>query len=242
MANRTATEAEIGQSDFFGGGGDSGAEELPLPNIEPWLPMDKLQAEFEAVGFYLSGHPLDEYLTLLPKLGADSWTGFRDKALKGASAARLIATVTYKQERRSKTGNKFAFIGFSDPTGQFEAVCFSDTLAGARDLLESGKPLMLRVEADVEGEEVKLRLQGVEALDDKADRVVMGLKIYVSDAKPLDLIQSRLTNGGAAPVHLVMSLPGMHEVEIALGQKFTVNPKIKAAIKAVPGVVHVEDF
>jgi DNA polymerase-3 subunit alpha len=213
-----------------------------LPNIEPWLPMDKLQAEFEAVGFYLSGHPLDEYLTLLPKLGADSWTGFRDKALKGASAARLIATVTYKQERRSKTGNKFAFIGFSDPTGQFEAVCFSDTLAGARDLLESGKPLMLRVEADVEGEEVKLRLQGVEPLDDKADRVVMGLKIYVSDAKPLDLIQSRLTNGGAAPVHLVMSLPGMHEVEIALGQKFTVNPKIKAAIKAVPGVVHVEDF
>jgi DNA polymerase-3 subunit alpha len=243
MANRTATEAEIGQSDFFGGGGgDSGAEELPLPAIEPWLPMDKLQAEFEAVGFYLSGHPLDEYLTLLPKLGADSWTGFRAKALKGASAARLIATVAYKQERRSKTGNKFAFIGFSDPTGQFEAVCFSDTLAGARDLLDSGKPLMLRVEADVEGEEVKLRLQGVEALDDKADRVVMGLKIYVNDARPLDLIGSRLTNGGSAPVHLVMSLPGMHEVEIALGQKFTVNPKIKAAIKAVPGVVHVEDF
>ncbi len=98
MANRTATEAEIGQSDFFGGGGDSGAEELPLPAVEPWLPMDKLQAEFEAVGFYLSGHPLDEYLGLLPKLGADSWTGFRDKALKGASAARLIGTVTYKQE------------------------------------------------------------------------------------------------------------------------------------------------
>ncbi len=242
MASRTATEAEVGQSDFFGGGGDTGAEELPLPATEPWLPMDRLQAEFEAVGFYLSGHPLDEYLTLLPKLGANSWTGFRDKALKGASAARLIGTVTYKQERRSKTGNKFAFIGFSDPTGQFEAVCFSDTLGATRDLLESGKPLMLRVEADVEGEEVKLRLQGVEPLDDKADRVVMGLKIYVADTAPLDLIQSRLTNGGSAPVHLVMSLPDRHEVEIALGRKFTVNPKIKAAIKAVPGVVYVEDF
>jgi DNA polymerase-3 subunit alpha len=242
MANRTATEAEIGQSDFFGGGGDSGAEELPLPAVEPWLPMDKLQAEFEAVGFYLSGHPLDEYLGLLPKLGADSWTGFRDKALKGASAARLIGTVTYKQERRSKSGNRFAFIGFSDPTGQFEAVCFSDTLNGARDLLESGKPLMLRAEADVEGEEVKLRLQGVEPLDAKADNIVMGLRVFVNDAAPLDLIRSRLTNGGKAPVHLVMSLPNRHEVEIALGRKFTVNPKIKAAIKAVPGVVYVEDF
>jgi DNA polymerase-3 subunit alpha len=241
MANRTATEAEIGQNDMFGGG-DSGAEELPLPNIEPWLPMDQLAYEFEAVGFYLSGHPLDEYLSILPKLGADTWVGFRAKALKGASAARLTGTLTYKQERRSKSGNKFAFIGFSDPTGQYECVCFSDTLNNTRELLESGKPLMVRVEADVEGEEIKLRLQGVELLDAKADTVVQGLKIFVSDAKPLELIQSRLTNGGAASVHLVMQLPDAHEVEIALGRKFTVNPKIKAAIKAVPGVVDVQDF
>ncbi len=107
-----------------------------------------------------------------PSWGRTAGTGFRDKAIKGASAARLIGTVTYKQERRSKTGNRFAFIGFSDPTGQYEAVCFSDTLNACRDLLESGKPLMLRVEADVEGEEVKLRLQGVEPLDARADKVV----------------------------------------------------------------------
>ncbi|MEK6248177.1 MAG: DNA polymerase III subunit alpha, partial [Planctomycetales bacterium] len=56
MANRTSTEAEIGQNDFFGGG-DAGIEELPLQMVEPWLPMDQLAEEFEAVGFYLSGHP-----------------------------------------------------------------------------------------------------------------------------------------------------------------------------------------
>ena len=241
MANRTATEAEIGQNDMFGGG-DSGVEELPLPNVEPWLPMDLLAYEFEAVGFYLSGHPLDEYLSILPKMGADTWAGFRAKALKGASAARLTGTVTYKQERRAKSGNRFAFIGFSDPTGQYECVCFAETLNNCRDLLEAGKPLMVRVEADVEGEEIKLRLQGVELLDAKADNVVQGLKIFVSDASPVELIQSRLSNGGTAPVHLIMQLPDAHEVEIALGRRFTVNPKIKAAIKAVPGVVDVQDF
>jgi len=241
MANRTATEAEIGQNDMFGGGG-AGVEELPLPNVEPWLPMDLLAYEFEAVGFYLSGHPLDEYLSILPKMGADTWAGFRTKALKGASAARLTGTVTYKQERRAKSGNRFAFIGFSDPTGQYECVCFAETLNNCRDLLEAGKPLMVRVEADVEGEEIKLRLQGVELLDAKADNVVQGLKIFVSDASPVELIQSRLSNGGTAPVHLIMQLPDAHEVEIALGRKFTVNPKIKAAIKAVPGVVDVQDF
>ncbi len=41
MASRTSTEAEIGQSDFFGGG-NTGVEELPLQMVEPWLPMDQL--------------------------------------------------------------------------------------------------------------------------------------------------------------------------------------------------------
>ncbi|MGI9514981.1 MAG: DNA polymerase III subunit alpha [Anderseniella sp.] len=242
MANRTSAEAEIGQDDFFGGGGDHGAEELPLQAVEPWLPMDQLAEEFEAVGFYLSGHPLDEYLSILPKLGADSWEGFRAKALKGASAARLTGTVTYKQERRAKSGNKFAFIGFSDPTGQYECVCFSETLNACRDLLEAGKPLMVRVEADVEGEDVKLRLQGVDLLDERADRVEQGLEIFLDDTKPLALVQSRLTNGGNSSVVLNLRLPDELEVRFRLGEKFTVNPKIKAAIKAVPGVVDVQDL
>lgn len=242
MANRTSTEAEIGQNDFFGGGGDHGAEELPLHAVEPWLPMDQLAEEFEAVGFYLSGHPLDEYLSILPKLGADSWEGFRVKALRGASAARLTGTVTYKQERRAKSGNKFAFIGFSDPTGQYECVCFSETLNACRDLLEAGKPLMVRVEADVEGEDVKLRLQGVDLLDERADRVEQGLEIFLDDTKPLTLVQSRLTNGGNSSVVLNLRLPDELEVRFRLGEKFTVNPKIKAAIKAVPGVVDVQDL
>ncbi len=242
MANRTSAEAEIGQDDFFGGGGDHGAEELPLQAVEPWLPMDQLAEEFEAVGFYLSGHPLDEYLAILPKLGADSWEGFRAKALKGASAARLTGTVTYKQERRAKSGNKFAFIGFSDPTGQYECVCFSETLNACRDLLEAGKPLMVRVEADVEGEDVKLRLQGVDLLDERADRVEQGLEIFLDDTRPLALVQSRLTNGGNSSVILNLRLPDELEVRFRLGEKFTVNPKIKAAIKAVPGVVDVQDL
>ena len=241
MANRTSTEAEIGQDDFFGGG-DAGVEELPLHPVEPWLPMDKLAEEFEAVGFYLSGHPLDEYLSILPKLGADRWDDFRAKALKGATAARLTGTVTYKQERRAKSGNKFAFIGFSDPTGQYECVCFSETLNGCRDLLETGKPLLVRVEAEVEGEDVKLRLQGVELLDERADRVEQGLEIFVDDTRPLSLVQSRLTNGGNSSVVLNLRLPDELEVRVRLGERFTVNPKIKAAIKAVPGVVDVRDL
>ena len=70
------------------------------------------------------------------------------------------------------------------PTGQFEAICFSDTLNAAREMLEPGTSVIVSVEADVEGEEVKLRLQGVEALDKAAAAVVQGVQIFVRDAAP----------------------------------------------------------
>ena len=242
MANRTTNEAEAGQNDLFGGL-QSASDELVMPRRDAWLAMEKLAQEFEAVGFYLSGHPLDDYMKPLQKLGIDTWASFREKALtKGATAAKLAGTVTHWQERRSKSGNKFAFVGFSDPTGQFEAICFSDTLAVTRDLLEPGKAVIARVEADIEGEEVKLRLQGVEVLDKAAAAMISGLTIFVRDAKPLESIARRLSNGGRAPVRLVFLQDKGREIELALGNKFTVTPQIKGAIKAIDGVVDVQDF
>jgi DNA polymerase-3 subunit alpha len=242
MASRTASAAEAGQNDLFGGMSRA-ADDLVLPRRDAWLPMDRLAQEFEAVGFYLSGHPLDDYMKPLQKLSVDTWQGFQEKALtKGARAAKLAGTVTHRQERRSKSGNKFAFVGFSDPTGQFECICFSDTLAACRDLLEPGKAVIARVEADVEGDEVKLRLQGVELLDKAAAQMVTGLEIFVRDASAVDSIAARLKNGGRAPVRLVMLMEKGREVHISLGSAFTVTPQIRGAIKAISGVIDVQDL
>ena len=241
-SSRTSAEADAGQNDLFGAATGT-KEELVLPMRDVWLPMERLSQEFEAVGFYLSGHPLDDYMKPLAKLGVDSWAAFQQKALtKGATAGKLAGTITHRQERRSKSGNKFAFIGFSDPTGQFEAICFSDTLAAARDLLEPGKAVIARVECDVDGEEIKLRLQGVEVLDKAAAAIVTGLTIFVRDTKPLDSIAMRLGSGGKAPVRMILQLESGREVELALGNKFAITPQIKGAIKAIQGVVDVHDF
>jgi DNA polymerase III subunit alpha len=172
MASRTSADSEQGQSSLFGSSGGATAEDVPLPVVEPWPLMERLAAEFETVGFYLSGHPLDDYMPALKRMGVETWASFHDKAVhKGLSAAKLAGTVIHRQERRSKSGNRFAFVGLSDPTGQYEAICFSDTLAQARDLLEPGTSVLGRFEADVDGEEVRLRLQSVEVLDAAAAQV-----------------------------------------------------------------------
>jgi len=241
MASRTSADAELGQNDFFGGG--DLVEDVALPPAEQWLPLEKLNAEFEAIGFYLSGHPLDDYMSSFGALNVDTYTGFVEKALKkGARAGKLAGTVVARQERTSKSGNKFAFVSFSDPTGQYETVCFGDLLGSARDMLEPGTGVIIRVEADVEDEEIKLRLQGVELLDKAVNNVAQGLTIFVRDETPLDSIAKRLTNGGKSPVKLVVQVEGGQEVEIILGRKFTVTPQIKGAIKAISGVVEVCDL
>ena len=242
MASRTSAEAAAGQNDLFGGAATA-PEDVALAYLEPWQPIERLAQEFEAVGFYLSGHPLDDHMPRLEKLGVTTWMAFRDNVLtKGASAAKLAGTVTHKQERRAKSGNKFAFVGFSDPTGQFEAICFSDTLALCRDLLEPGTALIARVEADVEGEDVKLRLQSVEPLEKAAAAITTGLTIFLRDAQAVDSIAKRLVNGGKAPVRVILQQNDGREVSITLGNRFTVTPQIKGAIKSIPGVIDAVDY
>ncbi len=241
-SSKSANETAVGQEDMFGGATGI-REDISLPRVDPWLPMDRLAQEFEAVGFYLSGHPLDDYAKALARMNVDSWTVFKEKVLtRGVSAGKLAGTVTQRQERRSKQGNKFAFVGFSDPTGQFETVCFSDLLATSRDIMEPGTALVLRVEADLNGDEVKLRLMGVEPLEKAAAATTQGVQIFVRDAKPMASIATRLKKGGKSPVRITLLQPKGHEIDITIGENFVITPQIRNALMAVDGVVDVKEL
>jgi DNA polymerase-3 subunit alpha len=126
MASRLQDDAATGQGDMFGAVAER--QPLLLPVVDPWLAAEKLKREYDAVGFYLSAHPLDEYRTVLAKMRVQTWAEFSQAVRAGASAGRLAATVTSKQERRTRTGNKMAVVQLSDSTGSFEAVAFSEEL------------------------------------------------------------------------------------------------------------------
>ena len=93
-----------------------------------WLPAERLRREYEAVGFFLSGHPLDDYAAVLKKLRVQSWADFSRAVKAGATAGRVAGTVVSRTERRTRTGSKMGIIGLSDPTGHYEAVIFSEGL------------------------------------------------------------------------------------------------------------------
>jgi DNA polymerase-3 subunit alpha len=255
---RSHEAASSGQNDMFGNAMD--APTVILPQIEPWLPAERLRREYDAIGFFLSGHPLDDYATVLKRLRVQSWAEFSRAVKTGATAGKVAATVVSRMERRTKTGNKMGIIGLSDPTGHFEAVLFSEGLAQYRDLLEPGGAVLLQLGAELQGEDVRARVLHAEPLDDAAAKTQKGLRIFLRDTKPLDSIARRLgglegapANGGpakgAAPrsngdgeVSLVMMLDLEVEVEMKLPGRFKVSPQIAGAIKAVSGVVDVQQL
>ena len=156
-------------------GGPSSREQIPLPAAQPWLPAERLQREFDAIGFFLSGHPLDDYAAILERLKVQRWTAFCNSIKQGATAGRVAGTVVSRAERRTKTGNKMGILEFSDPSGHYEAVIFQEGLMQYRDLLEPGKAVLLMLTAEAQGEDVRARIQTVEPLDAAAEKTSEGL-------------------------------------------------------------------
>src|SRR5215813_13244257 len=84
-AQRALETKESGALEFsFGDSGTRGA--LRPPKVEPWLPAERLQKEFDAIGFFLSGHPLDDYMQALKRLRVQSWAEFA-RSVKGSAGA-----------------------------------------------------------------------------------------------------------------------------------------------------------
>jgi len=244
-AQRTQDDTARGQSELFAGA--PAHSSIAVPALEPWLPAERLQREYEAVGFFLSGHPLDDYAAALKRLRVQSWAEFARAVKTGAGAGRVAGTVVSRTERRTKSGSKMGIIGLSDPSGHYEAVLFAEGLAQYRDLLEPGSAVRLFLTAEVQGDEVRARIQSVEPLDEAAARMHRGLRVFLRDAEPLPGVARRLEasqrNGGEAAdgeVSVVLLLRNGSEVEVKLPGRFKVSPQIAGAIKAVSGVVTVE--
>ncbi|MSU91149.1 DNA polymerase III subunit alpha [Rhodobacteraceae bacterium 2CG4] len=237
------------QISMFGAAG----EELPAPRLpqpEDWLATERLRAEHMAVGFYLSGHPLDDYIGPLRRQRVMTLAEIEQKVKGGPIAARIAGAVAVKQERKSARGNRFAFVTLSDPTGIYEVTMFSEPLEKYRDLLEPGANVVLAVEATYESEQLKLLARGVQTVDEAVlGAAPAGLKIFVDDPAALGSVATRLeeaaggTKRAGGPVNLVLMHPGLPgEVEVELPRRYPVTPQIMGAIKHVPGVAHVEEF
>jgi len=241
-----AAERASAQVSLFGGD-QAHAARPRLKPAEPWAGPDKLDQELSAVGFYLSGHPLEDMASALKRKRVTFVAEVMQLAEAGHEAFQMAGVVRRKQERPSaKTGEKFAFVTFSDPTGEFECLFPGESLRRARELLEPGAALMVRVRAKASDGEVRFFGDEVSRMDKVVDDAAMGLRVHVSArSADADAIKARLdrarAEGKGGEVSLVASLDGRREVEIRLPGRYRLDAAVRGALKSAPGVVMLED-
>lgn len=243
------TEEKASNQVSLFGGGDTGVEAppLPLPNVIDWMPHERLQKEFDAVGFYLSAHPLDVYERALKRLGVTRAADFTHKVRPGEpQRVKVAGIVLGKREITTARGSRVAFVQLSDASGSYEVTLFSEVLAVSREMLDANKPLLMHVEARLEGEGVKLLAQQVGLLDAATENTVSGMRIYLADDSPLPSLKQILRDQGdqyrgRGRISVLLDLEDC-DVEIPLSGGFAVTPALRAMVKSLPGVVDVEEL
>jgi DNA polymerase-3 subunit alpha len=244
QASRAAEERVTKQESLFAGVDQGFAARPSLPVVPDWPAVERLQNEFDAIGFYLSSHPLDPYAKSLERAGILRWVDLPAAlAANGSTRFRLAGIVIGKKERTSARGNRFAFVQLSDTSGAFEVTVFSETLSQARGVLDGGQPLIVTVDVRREEDSLRLTVQKIEPLDTVVAQAAAGLRIFVSEPEALPRLKSVISReaGGRGRVTVVLDLPS-REIELALPGGFRVDPRIRAAVKSLPGIVDVHDI
>jgi DNA polymerase III subunit alpha len=244
QASLAAEERDSRQESLFAKLDPSFAPRPALPQEADWPPVERLQHEFAAIGFYLSSHPLDPYGRSLERAGVIRFAELpAGLAANDAARFKLAGIVVTKKERTSARGNRFAFVQMSDPSGIFEVTLFSEMLSEARGLLDSGEPLVVTVDVRSGEESLRLTAQKIEPLDAVVADAAAGLRVFLGEARALSSLKSVIAReaGGRGRVTVVLDLPS-REVEIAIPGGFKVDPRTRAAVKSLPGIIDVHDI
>ncbi|MFO0680821.1 MAG: DNA polymerase III subunit alpha [Sandaracinus sp.] len=220
---KRATQDRLsGQTSLFGlfDAGPAKAERTgasAFPNIPPWDLRELLSREKSALGFYVSGHPLDRYKTELGRFCNANTSSLQTSG--DGMEVRIGGTVEGLRERPTKTGGKIAFFSLEDAHGRVEVIVRDRELEGAREVLAGGEPVFveakLRFERDENGEEdkaaePKLVLTSAKtlalALREKTKSVKVRIPVERVDVKKLRALRDALRGApGPCPVSLELT-------------------------------------
>lgn len=219
---------------------------LALPEVNDWPLMEKLTLEKEAVGFYLSAHPLDAYDKILERQKVVPSTDIERRA-QGGSSLKLAGTIQTIRFMKDRRGRKFAILGLSDAAGGFEVAVFSDVFVKCEDVLVSGNSVIITVEARIDPERgLRVSAQGIATIDAVAANTAKGLDITLDAPSSVEEIKQLLEKykGGRGFVTFKVKVHDEEEydIDIELKDKYKISPEIKAALITMKGVVEAREI
>jgi DNA polymerase-3 subunit alpha len=171
---RHQRDRDKGQTQLFGGaeGADGAPVAVPLPDAPAWTEVQQLAGEKEALGFYMSGHPLERFAGEMKVFGArriaeltssegDVWSG---------------GIVSGLRPLKTKKGDRMAVFMLDDVGGSVEVVVFPETFSKHGSLVETDAMLLVRGKFEKDDESARIvatELLPVSALTERTTREVI---------------------------------------------------------------------
>ncbi|RJR39832.1 MAG: DNA polymerase III subunit alpha [Desulfobacteraceae bacterium] len=158
-------------------GNGSAGETLSSNDVKEWDEAEKLRKEKEALGFYITGHPLDRFGQEIERFATCSIQNLSN--LKDKSTVKLAGVIENLKLKRTKKGDKMAILNFEDQTGAVEVVVFPDVFNCCSPLLKSEEPLLIQGTAEVDENTAKIISHEISSLEEIKHKAVKAVEIFL---------------------------------------------------------------
>jgi DNA polymerase-3 subunit alpha len=208
--------------------------------------QEKLDQEFAAIGFYFSGHPLDDILDSLEDGRITYAMNIEESAIDG-KPMELIGVVRRRVEKPARNGGKFAFLTLSDPTGEVELMVMPELLSDVREQLEPGAAVVILTEVRRRDDEIRLsarRVQPIEQARIAKKAPALSVKMEKgADMTGLAAIAARLKGASGqdrGEIFVRMPIEDGRVVTLRLPDTYPTGIEALRALKTAPGVARVD--
>ena len=161
-----------------------------------WDKSTKINYEFESLGFYLTEHPLKKIQKFLKKNGFYSIDDLKKETINIRNEEKkfykISAISLEKNERTSKKGNKYAYVHFSDYSGNFEGIVFSDILSSSSIFIDNHEPLILDLEVIKKDNNLSFRIVGLVTLKSFLQSVNQNITLFIDNTVNINSLKKNL--------------------------------------------------
>jgi len=189
------------QIDLFGA--DEEQDNEIILNVEDWKFEDRLAREFEAVGFFISDHPLNQFKEIFNDYKIVDYLKFNSEDnIKDANIAATLLKIT---ERKTAKGNSYGVIKFTDLSSVFELFVFSDILELNREVLIEGSSLIITLIKTISNDEnrfKRINVQKIASLKDLFNKPVGEIIFNIKSTEDIDKISDFLKEEGTTEVKI----------------------------------------
>ena len=177
-----------------------------LNSESDWDFNERLNKEFDSVGFFISDHPLNQYKDYFPQFEILNYQDFSN--LPDETEKNIAATILKIQERKTNKGNSYAVIKFSDLNSFFELFLFSDILENNRHILKEGNSVLLKLNKSINNEsnQKRINIKNIISMSEILKRPINSISFILNNYSELEKITKYLEREGKTKVSIKYKL------------------------------------